>query len=60
MDTEISYSTGLFYFMYVRILPACLCTTCLPGAAEVRRGHLIPWDWSTELLTDGANSAAQY
>lgn len=23
-----------------------MCTTCMPGDTEVRRGHWIPWDWS--------------
>lgn len=39
-----------FIFMCVRVCHhVCICTTYMPGSAEFRREHWVPWNWSYRL-----------
>lgn len=50
----------MLYFLCVWVfrLHVCLCTTCVPGNGEVRRGCWIPWSWSYRWLRVGIKSRA--
>jgi hypothetical protein len=39
----------LFYCMGMRVLPKCMCTTCVPGAHEVQKRVLDPTPVGTKL-----------
>lgn len=36
------------YFMGIKCLHVCLCTTFMPAPLEARRRLLIPWNWSRD------------
>lgn len=45
---SLHFKKRLVYFTCSSVLSACscLCTIGKPDAAEGRRGHQIPWEWS--------------
>lgn len=49
---NISYFLGIYLFCFtcMNVLPACLYTTYVPSAVEVRRGNQISWSWNYRMV----------